>query len=272
MYIIFCFHLSYCLCDADEVKIIYVMYISLLNPANLHKQMNKIGMNFEFRPVAFAFLIACVIWVISSGNAVLGRAAMVSVIVASATYHRVAGIIAVIVAIAFMQTQTRTQKEGFSMNDLNDHPLIPASTLNPLHFESAAEFRDKFCMKGVAQSDGNEPTVLQYMLSPALFDVSNDKPQFKLDVIKQMNVPSLNAANSCKPDPANGSNYASIANMCDPACNWTTNPTTALTPAPTPTEGFTPMLRPHIRTARHVVSNGIDNLKSTANRLKRQFF
>ena len=257
------------MCDADEIKITCVMYISLLNPANLHKQMNKIGMNFEFRHVAFAFLIACVIWVISSGNAVLGRAAMVSVIVASATYHRVAGIIAVLVAIAFMQNQTHAQKEGLSMND---HPLIPASTLNPLHFESAAEFREKFCMKGVAQSAGNEPTVLQYMLSPALFDVSNDKPQFKLDVIKQMNVSSLNAANSCKPDPANGSNYVSIANMCDSGCNWTTNvPTTAPTTAPT-TEGFTPMLRPHIRTGRHMLTNGVSNLTASANRLKRRLF
>ena len=245
------------------------MYISPKS-GQPHKQMNKIGMNFEFRHVAFAFLIACVIWFLSSGNAVLGRAAMVSVIVASATYHRVAGIIAVLVAIAFMQNQTHAQKEGLSMND---HPLIPASTLNPLHFESAAEFREKFCMKGVAQSAGNEPTVLQYMLSPALFDVSNsDKPQFKLDVIKQMNVSSMNAANSCKPDPANGSNYVSIANMCDPGCNWTTNvPTTAPTTAPT-TEGFTPMLRPHIRTGRRVIADGVSNLTASANRLKRRLF
>jgi hypothetical protein len=233
------------------------------------KRFTKFDPAFGY--VAFAFLVACIIWafpVLFLRDDVLGKIVMVSAIIAMTMYHRIAGIIALILVIAWYPV-----KEGLSMND---HPLIPASTLNPLHFESAAEFREKFCMKGVAQSDGNEPPVLQpYMLSPALFNDINDKPQFKLDVIKQMNVSSLNAANSCKPDPANGSNYVSIANMCDPACNWTTNPTTAPTTAPTPTtnaEGFTPMLRPHIRTARHVVSNGIDNLKSTANRLKRQFF
>ena len=127
-------------------------------------------------------------------------------------------------------------------------------------------------MAGVAQSAANMPPDHQYMLSPALFDVSNDKPQFKLDVIKQMNVSSLNAANSCKPDPANGSNYVSIANMCDSGCNWTTNvPTTAPTTAPT-TEGFTPMLRPHIRTGRHMLTNGVSNLTASANRLKRRLF
>jgi len=229
----------------------------------MQNQLNKLGTTFDFRRIAFVYLIACVIWFLSSEN-LLGKVAMVTVIVASATYHRIAGIIAVIVAVAFMQRQTHAQKEGFAMQSLQKEGLaMPAPQIR---FDSAAEFRKKFCMKGVAQTNGNEPMVLQYMLSPALFDDSNsDKPQLKPEVIQQINVSSLS---SCT---ANGSNHMSIANMCDPGCNWTT---TAPTTAPPITEGFNPMsaLRPHIRTGQRMITDGITNLTASANRLKRQLF
>jgi hypothetical protein len=69
-----------------------------------------------------------------------------------------------------------------------------------------------------------------------------------------------------------GTQYETIYNMCDPACSWTIKPTPAATAASTTAEGFTPMLRPHIRTGRHLATNGLNNLKSGANRLKRQLF
>jgi hypothetical protein len=239
----------------------------------MQNQLNKLGTTFDFRRIAFVYLIACVIWFLSSEN-LLGKVAMVTVIVASATYHRIAGIIAVIVAVAFMQRQTHAQKEGFAMQALQKEGLAMRSLQKEglampapqIRFDSAAEFRKKFCMKGVAQTNGNEPMVLQYMLSPALFDDSNsDKPQLKPEVIQQINVSSLS---SCT---ANGSNHMSIANMCDPGCNWTT---TAPTTAPPITEGFNPMsaLRPHIRTGQRMITDGITNLTASANRLKRQLF
>jgi len=249
----------------------------------MQNQLNKLGTTFDFRRIAFVYLIACVIWFLSSEN-LLGKVAMVTVIVASATYHRIAGIIAVIVAVAFMQRQTHAQKEGFAMQALQKEGLAMQSLQKEgfamqalqkegfamqapqIRFDSAAEFRKKFCMKGVAQTNGNEPMVLQYMLSPALFDDSNsDKPQLKPEVIQQINVSSLS---SCT---ANGSNHMSIANMCDPGCNWTT---TAPTTAPPITEGFNPMsaLRPHIRTGQRMITDGITNLTASANRLKRQLF
>jgi hypothetical protein len=259
----------------------------------MQNQLNKLGTTFDFRRIAFVYLIACVIWFLSSEN-LLGKVAMVTVIVASATYHRIAGIIAVIVAVAFMQRQTHAQKEGFAMQSLQKEGLAMRSLQKEgfamqalqkeglamrslqkeglampapqIRFDSAAEFRKKFCMKGVAQTNGNEPMVLQYMLSPALFDDSNsDKPQLKPEVIQQINVSSLS---SCT---ANGSNHMSIANMCDPGCNWTT---TAPTTAPPITEGFNPMsaLRPHIRTGQRMITDGITNLTASANRLKRQLF
>lgn len=214
---------------------------------------------------AVAFLFACMIWV-SPTDDVLGKAIMVALIIALSLYHRIAGIIAVIAVIAIMKT---TQKEGFSLHN----PLIP--TTPPITFASAAEFREKFCMKGVAQSGAN--ISYEYILSPALFDDNNGKPQLKPEVIKQMNVPSLSAANSCKSDPPNSTNpndYVTLSNICDPACKWTTVapvPTPDATSAPTK-EGFTPALRPHIRKARHAVSDGIDTLKSGARRLRRQLF
>ena len=239
----------------------------------MQNQLNKLGTTFDFRRIAFVYLIACVIWFLSSEN-LLGKVAMVTVIVASATYHRIAGIIAVIVAVAFMQRQTHAQKEGFAMQALQKEGLAMRSLQKEglampapqIRFDSAAEFRKKFCMKGVAQTNGNEPMVLQYMLSPALFDDSNsDKPQLKPEVIQQINVSSLS---SCT---ANGSNHKSIANMCDPGCTRTT---TAPTTAPPITEGFNPMsaLRPHIRTGQRMITDGITNLTASANRLKRQLF
>jgi hypothetical protein len=37
-------------------------------------------------------------------------------------------------------------------------------------------------------------------------------------------------------------------------------------------EGFTPMLRPHIRKVKHAVSGGMNALQSGAGRLQRQLF
>ena len=208
---------------------------------------------------------------------VLGKVVMVSAIIALTMYHRVAGIVALIVVISIMQQQPQPLREGLTTkaeatNATNategNHPLLGSAIMpsSAIQFATAAEFREKYCMKGVGQGADQKPE-LQYMLSPALLD---DKLQLKLEAIKQMNVSSMNAANSCKPDPANSTNYVSIANMCDPGCNWTTNPTTNASPATK--EGFTPALRPHIRNGRRMITNGAAAVKSGVNRLKRQIF
>ncbi len=208
---------------------------------------------------------------------VLGKVVMVLAIIALTLYHRVAGIVALIVAISIMQQQplreglttkaeaTNATNATIATNATKDnHPLLGSAIMpsSAIQFATAAEFREKYCMKGVGQGADQKPE-LQYMLSPALFD---DKVQLKLEAIKQMNVSSMNAANSCKPDPANSTNYVSIANMCDPGCNWTTNA------SPATKEGFTPALRPHIRNGRRMITNGAAAVKSGVNRLKRQIF
>ena len=196
---------------------------------------------------------------------VLGKVVMVSAIIALTLCHRVAGIVALIVVISIMQQQPL--REGLTTKaeaTEGNHPLLGSAIMpsSAIQFATAAEFREKYCMKGVGQGADQEPE-LQYMLSPALLD---DKLQLKLEAIKQMNVSSMNAANSCKPDSANSTNYVSIANMCDPGCNWTTNA------SPATKEGFTPALRPHIRNGRRMITNGAAAVKSGVNRLKRQIF
>ena len=234
----------------------------------------------EFGYVTVAFLFACMIWaspILFLRDNILGKVVMVTAIIALTLCHRIAGIIALIIAISFMQSQrTHGQKEGFNMkldSPMQMHPLLGSATIAPsaIQFGSAAEFREKYCMKGVGGA-GNQLPGLQYMLSPALFDDSNGgKLQLKLEAIKQMNISSMNAANSCKQDPANSNNYVSIANMCDPGCNWTTNPTPNPTDA-SAKEGFTPALRPHIRNGRRMMTDSVDALKSGVSRLKRQLF
>jgi hypothetical protein len=233
----------------------------------------------EFGYVVVAFLFACMIWaspILFLRDNVLGKVVMVSAIIVLTMYHRIAGIIALMIAISFMQSQqTHGQKEGFSMklDSPMMHPLLGSAAIAPsaIQFGSAAEFREKYCMNGVAAA-GDQLPGFQYMLSPALFDKSNDgKLQLKLEAIKQMNISSMNAANSCKPDPANSTNYVSIASMCDPGCKWTTNQTTNPTDAPAK-EGFTPALRPHIRSGRRMMTDSVDALKSGVSRLKRQLF
>lgn len=248
------------------------------------KRFTKLDPAFGY--VAFAFLIACMIWafpVLFLRDDVLGKIVMVSAIIAMTMYHRIAGIIALIVIIAMLNRTPGKEGLGFA-----------TPTPAPISFKSSTEFRENYCLKGV--SDPTTPAQqmeYSYMLSPTMFTTdANGKLQTRPEFIKFLNLSSFNANNGCKLDPTT-KGYITITNLCDPTCNWAMNSTTATSgPAPAPTatsmpttgpeipsindmsmtEGFTPMLRPHIRTARHVVSNGMDNLKASANRLKRQFF
>jgi hypothetical protein len=240
----------------------------------------------EFWYVTVAFLIACMIWaspVFFLREDVLGKSVTVAVIIAITLYNRIAGIIALILVIALLNRTPGKEGLGFA-----------TPTPAPISFKSSTEFRENYCLKGV--SDPTTPAQqmeYSYMLSPTMFTTdANGKLQTRPEFIKFLNLSSFNANNGCKLDPTT-KGYITITNLCDPTCNWAMNSTTATSgPAPAPTatsmpttgpeipsindmsmtEGFTPMLRPHIRTARHVVSNGMDNLKASANRLKRQFF
>jgi hypothetical protein len=254
------------------------------------KRFTKLDPAFGY--VAVAFLVACMLWafpVLFLRDDVLGKIVMVSAIIAMTMYHPIAGIIALIIIIAMLNQ--KPNKEGM-LNSIPTTPPTPTSS-NPLvgsppssssiSFKTPAEFRQKYCTKEKGVPDdlnGKGRLNMTYMLSPAFFtkmDASGN-PQFTIDEITAIESMDTDSFNQCKPmTTTDGVEHRqTINNICDPACNWTIvkkpTPMPTSMPTSTSTEGFTPMLRPHIRTARHVVSNGMDNLKSTANRLKRQFF
>jgi hypothetical protein len=250
------------------------------------KEFAKKFMNMdpEFLVVAFAFVIACMIWaspLFFLRDNVLGKIIMVAAIIALTMYHRIAGLIALIAIISVLNQLTITpMKEGMVASASGATPATPTPAIS---FTTPDEFRQKFCVKGIP----DDPTesgklIMNYMLSPTFYgmDASGNLTAGE-EQVEAIQTVDRNSFTKCTPLTLSngGTDYVTIHNMCDPKCGWTmAAPTTAPTAAPTTTtasttaEGFTPMLRPHIRTGRNLVTNGLNNLKSGANRLKRQLF
>lgn len=238
----------------------------------------------EFGAVAFAFVIACMIWaspIFFLRDNVLGKIVMVASLIAMTLYHRIAGIIMLIAIISILNQAP--MKEGMTnpLTSLSSTGETPAPSIS---FDSPDEFRQKYCVKGVP----DDPTqsgklTMTYMLNPDFFtkmDASGN-PTLTKDQLTALGKMDPRSFNQCNPYKlANGNiEYETINNMCDPKCGWTiTMPTVAPTAMPSvapsgdTTEGFTPMLRPHIRNARHLITNGTNNIKSSVNRIKRQLF
>jgi len=245
------------------------------------KEFAKKFMNMdpEFLVVAFAFVIACMIWaspLFFLRDNVLGKIIMVAAIIALTMYHRFAGIIAVIAIIAVLNQLT--MKEGM-VNPLASSSPATATTPTPaISFKTPDEFRKKFCVKGIPDDPTQSGrTTFSYMLTPAFFtkmDASGN-PTVGTDQIAAFGSIDQKSLFSCTRGAMqlkSGTAYETINNLCDPTCGWTIKSTPTTTTSSTTAEGFTPMLRPHIRTGRHLVTNGLNNLKSGANRLKRQLF
>jgi hypothetical protein len=207
---------------------------------------------------------------------VLGKLFLVAVIIAMTLYHRIAGIVALILVIALL-----------NRNPIKEGLTFATPSPAPISFKSPAEFRQKYCLKGVADDPTQSGTIaFNYMLSPAFFtlDASGNPTMTKeeMDALGSM-VP--NSFNKCTPLTVKngGHSYETIHNMCDPACDWTMNPAPSTAPPTMPTtgpavskttEGFNPMsaLRPYVRTGRHILTDGAANVKSFANRMQRQLF
>ena len=201
---------------------------------------------------------------------------MVATLITATCYNRIAGIITLIAFIAILNNVQI--KEGMANPLMSLSGATPAPSAPSISFNTPDEFRQKYCVKGIP----DEPTqsgklIMTYMLSPSFFtkmDASGnpivDKEQ--IDAMQKIDHASYN---TCTPlTVANGgTQYETINNMCDPKCNWkmkTPSPTSA--PSDNGTEGFTQMLRSHIRNGRDVLTNGINDLKSSATRMKRQLF
>jgi hypothetical protein len=269
--------------------------------APIHLNMKEFGKHFmkldpAFWYVAVAFLIACIYPVYSLRDDVLGKSCMVAFIIAMTLYNRIAGIVALIFVIALLN---RTPvKEGLT---------FATPTPAPISFKSPDEFRQKYCLKGIPDDPTQSGKLeFNYMLSPDFFTLdASGNPTMTMTQMDALGKIVPNSFNKCTPLTVKngGVGYETIHNMCDPACDWTmksnkSNSTTALSTAPsaapsaapstipttdpaipslsktTTTEGFNPMsaLRPHIRTGRHILTDGAANVKSFANRMKRQLF
>jgi len=245
-------------------------------------------MDPSFLAVAFAFVVACIIWaspIFFLRDDVLGKIMMVAAIIVMTMYHRIAGIIALIVIIALLNQTSTHMKEGMVNSLTSLSGATPAPSAPSISFKTPDEFRKKFCVKGIPDDPTESgKSTMTYMLSPAFYtemDASGN-PIVGKDQLDAFHTIDMNSFTNCTPMALTngGSEYVTINNLCDPKCDWKmTGPTIAPTAAPTtaPTaastaEGFTPMLRPHIRTGRRLVTNGMNNLKSGVNRLKRQLF
>lgn len=238
--------------------------------------------------IAFAFLVACMVCaspVLFLRDRVLGKLLLVAGVVAMTMYHHIAGIIALVAVIALLQN--RGIMEGMEVGSIGSsglaNPLLGSTAATtapaaPSAPATAVQFRQQYCTKGVTMTPDLK-IKYDYMLLPTLFNDNKGTPDINqefLNIAKNMNTASFN---TCTPTIVSGTTdgkvYQTIQNMCDPSCNWTMNPAPTPTAMPMPTkEGFTPMstLRPHIRTGRQIVSNGVDNVKSFAKRLQRQLF
>ena len=262
----------------------------------------------EFWYVAFAFLVACMFWaypIFFSRDDVLGKLIMVAGIIAMTLYHRIAGILALVVVIALLNRtpakNSNSVVEGLTLDSsVVANPLLGTTpSPPPATIKTPDDFRRMHCMTGIkdAAKVGDMPDY-GYMLKPDLFTDASGNPTMNMEGIKAVMLIDMDSLKKCKPvstvPNTPGYNfYGTISNICDPKCDWsikpaspaattiapttTTSPTTTATTTATTmpdSEGFSTMamLRPHIRNGRRLISNGADNMKAAANRLKRKLF
>jgi len=186
-------------------------------------------------------------------DSILSKVAMVSVIIASTLYHRIAGIIALIVIIAFMKSHFIKTTEGFEFPISS--PIIGTTSLSSSSssdtWNTSDEFKQKFCTKVIV--DGIDSLV--YALNPNSKLMAYDSSGKMTDVgesYKRIDFASLNSCGISK-NPINGKDQgAGILHLCDPKCNWKMNTK----------EGFTPMV------ANSTVQNLQNYVKDNANNVK----
>ena len=190
-------------------------------------------------------------------DSILGKVAMVLVIIASTMYHRIAGIIALIAIIAFMKSHFIKTTEGFEfpIGKTVSSPIIGTTSLSSSSssdtWNTPDEFKQKFCTKVVL--DGMDSLV--YALNPNSKLVAYDSSGKMTDVgesYKRIDFASLNSCGISK-NPINGKDQTGgILQLCDPKCNWKMNTK----------EGFTPMV------ANSTVQNLQNYVKDNANNVK----
>lgn len=230
----------------------------------------------EFKTVAVVFLIVCIMFAspgLFSRENVLGKIMIIVALITTTCYNRIAGIITLIVIISMLNQLPI--KEGLanpltSLTGATPAPSAPsAPPAPPAHsFNTPDEFRQKYCLRGVP--DPKEPGVLKpnYMLSLTLFDGvdASGNVTYGNDTLKVLGRIDNSSLKNCA-----GQN--GIEKVCDPKCNWKMEPPSPTSaPSDNATEGFTQVLRSHIRNGTNLLTSGINDIKSSATRIKRQLF
>jgi hypothetical protein len=77
-------------------------------------------------------------------DSILGKGAMVAAIIAATMYHRIAGIIVLIMIISFMQNSHTNITEGF---EFPSGTTSSSSSSSSDTWNSPDEFKQKFCTK-----------------------------------------------------------------------------------------------------------------------------
>ena len=155
-------------------------------------------------------------------DSILSRGAMVLVIIAATMYHRIAGIVVLIMIMAFMQNSHTNITEGFEFpigNTVSSGTTSSLSSSSSDTWNTPDEFKQKFCTKQLV--DGVDSLV--YTISPNSKLVTYDSSGKLTDVgesYSRMDITSVTACGTYK-NPVNGKDtLGGFGAICDPKCNW----------------------------------------------------
>lgn len=210
--------------------------------------------------ILVALMIACMIWgypILSlRDNDILGKIITVASIIALTSFHRIAGIIALVVVIAFMQNQPR---EGFELPKIKSNSIVEtASSDEFFSWKTPDEFRQKYCMKGLI--DDGWTYALNPKIAPGPIDASGnptytDKSTALFNKIDFGSMQKGDNSKNCSKDLGNGKSITGgIHGLCSPKCEWKVK---------SEKEGFTTSIENSpIQNVKNYVKDNVKNAKT----------
>jgi hypothetical protein len=196
---------------------------------------------------------------------------MVSAIIASTLYHRIAGIMALTVFIALMKSHFINTTEGFELpisnpvsnSNARTSSASAASAASSDTWNTPDEFKQKFCTKGIVDGVNSLVDVLSPNSKLGKLD-SSGKMTDVGESYSRIDFASVNGCGIYK-NPINGNDQSGgIAKLCDPKCNWKMKMSTEQKK-----EGFTPMVaNSSVQNLKNYVKDSANNVKDSANIVK----
>jgi hypothetical protein len=214
----------------------------------------QIDFNKDGKYIIVVLFVACIMWgspmlplLSLRDNDNLGKIIAVASIIALTSVHRIAGIMALVVVIAFMQN--RPAMEGFTLPNTTSNPIGGAASSDDFFsWKTPDEFKQKYCMKGL--SDGGWNYILNSKLFTGPIDASGNPALDKtgIAVLDRIDSATLKKENGCPTFVGTGINV-----ICDPKCNWTANQK----------EGFTATIENSpIMTAKNLIKDNVQKAKT----------